>query len=278
MASDKQNPSSTDCDASPSEQPGLMARLMGDVALCLSVLTRLPVSSVWLTRDHVRPLGRAVWAFAPVGIIVGSMGGISLWAASNFGLHPLTCALIALGVIAMATGALHDDGLADLVDGFGGGTDAKAKLAIMKDSRIGGFGVLALIFSVGLKVSALATLLGPGMAAATLVAAATLSRAAMPLIALALEPARKDGLGTMMGKPCKLQVGIGLGLALVVCLICLPLKGALLGFVIALAGVALLAVLTQRQIGGFTGDVLGAAQSVAEILFLLVAAGTTQWY
>ena len=125
------------------------------------MLTRLPVSSRWFEGLGERRLADGLWSFPLVGVIVGSIGGIGLMAASSFGLHPLTCALIAFGLVMVATGALHEDGLADVLDGFGGAGSAKDKLKIMKDSRIGSFGVLGLVVAVGLKVTALATLLGP---------------------------------------------------------------------------------------------------------------------
>lgn len=256
----------------------LWRRPLVDCALALSVLTRLPVAADWFEGRPLSPLGRSVWAFSVVGLIVGSVGGIGLMAASELGLHPLTCALIAVGLTAVVTGALHEDGLADVADGFGGGADAKTKLKIMRDSRIGSFGVLALILVVGLRITALATLPGPGMAAAAVLAGAVLSRAAMGAVMTALKPARKDGLGAMAGKAPAAQAGAGLGVALIVCLLATPVRAALLGFVAALVGVALLTVLARRQIGGFTGDVLGAAQGVSDVLFLLVCAGASQWY
>ena len=99
------------------------------------------------------------------------------------------------------TGALHEDGLADVADGFGGGRDKMAKLAIMRDSRLGSYGVLALIFSVGLRWSALVALADPLAVGLALMSAGALSRAAVPAVYGWLDPARVDGLAAGLGGP-----------------------------------------------------------------------------
>ena len=116
-------------------------------------------------------------------------------------LHPLACALIALAVSALVTGALHEDGLADVADGFGGGGNKAARLKIMRDSRIGTFGVLAVLFSVGIRAGIVAGLPGPGLGAAALIAAAALSRGFLPAAMHFMAPARKSGLAAKAGKP-----------------------------------------------------------------------------
>src|SRR5207237_336605 len=106
-------------------------------------------------------VARATWAFPLAGALVGTVGGLLYWFAHRLGVPPFPAAGLALiGTLAL-TGALHEDGLADTVDGFGGGKDGEAKLAIMRDSRIGAYGTCALIVSIILRWSAVATIAQP---------------------------------------------------------------------------------------------------------------------
>ncbi len=236
-----------------------------DVIAAALFLTRVPL----LHRlGAPSALSRALRAFPLVGAAIGLAAGLVYWLATVFGLASLPAALLTVGATAWMTGALHEDGLADCADGFGGGRDRATKLAIMHDSRIGSYGVLALVIGVGLRAGALAAL-GPADAAAALVAAHATSRAAMPLLMALLEPARSDGLAATLGRPSELVLAQAVILGVLMCaLVTGPLAGiAALSFAaLVLAG---LEALARRQIGGYTGDVLGAAQQVTEIAILL---------
>ena len=105
--------------------------------------------------------GRALGWYPVIGALIGLCGALVYAAGTAAGLTSMLAALLTLGVQIALTGALHEDGLADVADGFGGGRDKMAKLAIMRDSRVGSYGVLALIFSVGLRWSALVALADP---------------------------------------------------------------------------------------------------------------------
>ncbi|WP_142849428.1 adenosylcobinamide-GDP ribazoletransferase [Telmatospirillum sp. J64-1] len=239
------------------------------------VLADLHLAATFLTRLRLPPLAAlppgglagSMWAFPLVGAVVGGIGALVLWAAGLV-LPPLVAALLALAVMALLTGALHEDGLADMADGFGGGRDKARKLEIMRDSRIGSYGVLALVLLVGLKAAALS----PALPLA-LVAAAALSRAVMPAVLHLLPPARDDGLGAGAGTPSAATVWIALALGAAVVLLCLP---GWTGFAaLCAAALAALAVtrLARRQIGGHTGDVLGALQQITETAVLIAAVG-----
>ena len=166
----------------------------------------------------------------------------------------------------LVTGGLHEDGLADLADGFGGGRDAAQKLAIMRDSRIGSYGTLALIFAIGLRCACLADLAAQDMAlaAAAFVAIEAGARAGLAALLWALPPARGDGLG-------QAAAGVGLGsvwaaLALGFGVMTLLSGGAALVVAVAIAlAQGALAALALRQIGGQTGDVLGGAQQLGSL-------------
>ena len=217
------------------------------------------------------PLGRAVRAFPIVGALIGLIAGLVYGIAVGIGLPDIVAAVLAIGAGALITGALHEDGLADMADGFGGGSTRERKLAIMRDSRIGAYGVIALVVVLAAKVGAIADLEGTGLVIAAMVAAAGVSRAAMPAVMLWLEPARADGLAADAGRPPSTHVWTGLALAAVLAVGLLTWSG-LVAFLIAGIGTAAVAWLAERQVGGHTGDVLGGVQQLSEVLFLLTLA------
>ena len=191
------------------------------------------------------------------------------WLAAWIGLPPWIAALLALGVTVWLTGALHEDGLADAADGFGGGRDRERKLAIMRDSRIGSYGVLALILSLGLRAAALAALAEPAAVMAALIAVHAAARAPLPLAMAAAPLARGSGLAAATGRPGLLPALIALALGLAVAMLALgPAAGAASWLVASVAAVIVLA-LARAQIGGYTGDVLGAIEQAGEIAALL---------
>ena len=151
-----------------------------DFRTAAAFLTRLPVGPSPLPGDASRSgyLSRSMTMFPLVGAGVGLAAALALLGAYGLGLHPLAAALIGIAVVVALTGALHEDGLADLCDGLGGGRTRDDRLRIMRDSRIGTFGALAIVFSIGLRATILADMPTPGTAAAALVAAGALSRAA----------------------------------------------------------------------------------------------------
>lgn len=236
----------------------LKARL-DEVRLALMLLTRIPAGRL----GTQLPLSSAIWAYPLVGALVGGLTGAGLHLAFYFGLRPLPAALLALTVSVLLTGAMHEDGLADVADGFGGGDTRERKLEIMRDSRIGTYGVVALVLTLAMRATFISELPVTGLVA-HLAGLGALSRALLPSIMLVLVPARPVGLGQNAGAGARpAQVLAGLGLATAIIVLTLPNFLAIAGLMtIAAASVALLA---QWQIAGFTGDVLGAANVAAEV-------------
>ena len=236
-----------------------------DFILATTFLTRLrlPVATV----SGLSDLRRASRLFAAVGLLIGLAGGIVYAIAFGLGLAPWLAAALAVAATILITGGLHEDGLADTADGFAGGASREDKLAIMRDSRIGTFGTLALIFSVLLRVAALASLADIDIVLAALICAHAFSRAAMTSVMHWLPNARDDGLSAAVGRPDQAAAIIGLAIALVAALVLLQGAG-LLAMVIAAGAAAGMALLARRQIGGQTGDVLGATEQVAQAAFL----------
>jgi adenosylcobinamide-GDP ribazoletransferase len=253
---------------SPLRSP-LLARALGDVAESLRFFSRLPTPR--RSADAEFSLARVSWSIPIAGALIGALGALAFAIADLLRLPPFVAAGLAVATLALATGALHEDGLADVADGFGGGKTREAKLAIMRDSRIGAYGAVALILSLTLRVAALAALGRSGLAAvaASLILSGAASRAGA-LVPLALLPAaRPDGAGAGAGRLQRDDlIAAGLSLACVALLVGFTRLGvgrALLGCLVAAAASFGMSALARRQIGGQTGDVAGAAQQVGEI-------------
>jgi adenosylcobinamide-GDP ribazoletransferase len=253
--------------------------LLVNVARAVRFYSRLPVPALPFEGDpHALPDFRSVARVLPLaGLVIGLVPAIVLLAALTLNLGPWLSAALSVAALTAATGAMHEDGLADTADGFGGGATPERRLAIMRDSLIGSFGASALALSFALRIGALATLAGrlePGPAAAAVLIAASLSRTAGLLPLALLAPARRDGASHAVGQPSRealWQAG-ALAAAIVVSLglaASLPATGLVLMMALSvLAGLAVTG-LSARLIGGQTGDVAGAAQQAAEILGLV---------
>lgn len=240
--------------------------LITDLWTGLAFLTRLPVRGAGRSGAG---LARAAWTFPIVGALVGAIGALAYFGAAMVGLHPFVAATLAVGATMLATGALHEDGLADTADGFGASGSRARKLEIMRDSRIGTYGVAALILSVLLKVGALASLVAPWLVVPALIAAHAAARATLPVFMRILPPARMDGLAAEAGRPSFANAAIAALLGVAALVVCLgPITG-LVAVVPLVAAAAVVAWLAKRQIGGQTGDVLGALEQAGEILVLL---------
>jgi adenosylcobinamide-GDP ribazoletransferase len=232
----------------------------GDLMAAFGLLTRLPVK-VQMEQAVARG-ARAAWAWPLAGAAVALLAGCAGWLAAGFG--AAIAAGVMLAVMIMLTGALHEDGLADFADGIWGGQTPDRRLEIMKDSRIGSYGVIALVFGLGLKWQALGEL----NSVAALIAAALLSRAAMAGVMATLPFARPDGLAASQGRPSRETILLGAGIALCLALVLVGPAALVAGLAAGVAA-AVVGAVTHRKIGGQTGDVLGAAQFMAELAALL---------
>ena len=235
-------------------------------AVALAFFTRLPVRPA-----AVHPLSACALAFAPVGALIGATVGIVFLLLDGLGLPALVAALLALGCGLVLTGALHEDGLADTTDALGR-NDRTAALEIMRDSRMGAFGGLALVLSLGLRGAAIAVL--PGwIGLAALIGAHAFSRAVLAVAMERLAPARTDGLGAAAGRPRAREamqaLGLGAAIALVAALLFAGLGAGLFALIVgATVGLGGLEV-ARRRFGGYTGDVLGALQQIVEAAMLI---------
>jgi adenosylcobinamide-GDP ribazoletransferase len=240
-----------------------------DLRLATALLTRVPMPHP----DGAMPAGlaRAQRAFPLVGALIGLVVGLVDLSLLSIGVPSLAAAALALGASAALTGALHEDGLADVGDGFGGGRDRAAKLSIMRDSRLGTYGAIVLLVGFSARLSALASLPAAAIVPGLVVAHA-LGRAALPVLAASMPFARDDGLGKSSGRPEAASAVTAIIIAIVIALLCLSAKAALLAVAVTVAAAAAVAVLAWRQIGGVTGDVFGATEQAAETAVLIMLA------
>jgi adenosylcobinamide-GDP ribazoletransferase len=235
----------------------------------ISLCTRFPVGTSASLDDG--EVARASWAFPVAGILIGLVGALAYWVAIRLNVAPIPAAALALATTMALTGAMHEDGLADSFDGLGGKA-REQKLEIMRDSRIGTFGTLALVITLLLRWSTLADIAEPRYVAIALVCAHASARAGMTAFMHLVPPARADGLSSGAGRPPGQCVAAALAIAIFCLLFGFGAKGAMIALLLlALAGI-ITARIAVRQIGGQTGDVLGAFEQVCEAIVLLIAA------
>jgi adenosylcobinamide-GDP ribazoletransferase len=239
------------------------------MACAVQFLTRLPTPR--LRRYSPELFAQSVRYFPLAGELVGVIVAAT-WLMARAALPATFSAVLALAAGLLATGGLHEDGLADAADGLFGGSTREARLTIMKDSRIGAFGAMTLVMVLLAKVAALQTL-GPGPGAAALLASHGLGRAAV-VVVMRLLPyagvvaAAKVKLAPDGVKTADAAVAVVLGLWPL--LLWTPFKAAI-ALAVVILGAAILATLSRRAIGGVTGDVLGAVEQIAELAVLAAA-------
>jgi adenosylcobinamide-GDP ribazoletransferase len=259
-------------------RPG--SSLLADFYFCLGFFTRLPLPSA-ASRSEGHSLAnfsRAVRMVPVAGGLVGTLAVIAMAAASRLGFPPLVAAPLAICSLVLLGGAIHEDGLADCADGFSGGTTRERKLEIMRDSKIGTFGAVALVLSLYLRAASLALIADKslGLAGAVLIGAAALSRAASLMPLALLPPARENGAGFAAGKPERPALAVAACLAVVFALAPVVAGAApirtLTGVAAATGAAYAIVLLARKQIGGQTGDVAGAAQQLSEIAYYLAFA------
>jgi adenosylcobinamide-GDP ribazoletransferase len=225
--------------------------------------TRLPVPA-WVGHSS-EGLDRSTRYFPAVGLIVGGIAAL-IFVLTSF-VWPKTLAVLAsMAITLYLTGAFHEDGWSDMVDGFGGGWGKARILEIMKDSRIGSFGAVALVVLLLAKFCALVEI-DLAMVPLALIAGHALSRLCATSLLHTLDYVRDEG----KSKPLATRIGRGelafAALTAALPLLLLPPRQALIGTLFAALATLWLARLFKRQIGGYTGDCLGATQQLSEVAF-----------
>jgi adenosylcobinamide-GDP ribazoletransferase len=241
--------------------------LKASIAFC----TRLPLMGATPIAGSV--LAKAAWAFPVAGFVVGLIGAIVYAIAHKLGLPAWPASGLAVTATLLATGCLHEDGLADTADGFGGGKTREQKLDIMRDSRTGVYGACAVAMSLLLRIGALASFADPHLVVWALIASHGAARATMPTLMFMLPPARSNGLSFDAGRPPGDSAAAAAILAFLILAFCLHPGRGIVAVILLCIVVVAMAWLSMRQIEGQSGDVLGAVEQVSEIAVLLVALG-----
>jgi adenosylcobinamide-GDP ribazoletransferase len=233
------------------------------VLVAVQFLTRIPVR----VRFEPGDLRRAVGAFPAVGALIAAIGIGVRWALTPWVDVPLAT-IGSMAAMVVATGALHEDGFADAADGLWGGRTPEERLRIMRDSRLGTYGTVALVFLLATKFLALAPMTQEAFAA-TLIPAMVLGRASSLVLMRMIQPA-PDGVATLAGPPSPL----GWLVAGVTCALSLAGFGIHVWLPVAAAALAATASITiiRRKTGAFNGDQLGAANQLVEVSVLLAGA------
>jgi adenosylcobinamide-GDP ribazoletransferase len=242
---------------------------LGEILACIGFFTRLPVPAYRLEADG---FARALWASPLAGLVPAMAAAIVLAIGEGVDLPALASATLALAASLLVTGALHEDGLSDVADGFGGGSTRERKLEIMKDSRIGTYGVAALLLSLLLRASLLAALVHHGfwIMLGVLIAAHCASRGLLPYTMHSLPNARENGVSAGVGHVPQESATLALLIGLAT-LAPLGLGPAVLAALLLAVVVITVHTLALKQIGGQTGDVLGALQQFGEVAVLIAA-------
>ena len=239
-------------------------------AVTLALLSRLPLLPQPDARHAEAP--KMVWCYPLVGVLLGLIAVLVGQLALASGTGPAITAGAVLLTMALLTGAMHEDGLADTADGLWGGQTVARRLEIMKDSQIGSYGTMALILMTGLRWSALSALALAPSSLWPYLAAAALSRAALPAIMATTPHARSSGLSHAVGRsdPRAALLAVIIGAA-----VTFAFAGVWAFLILPLAAVLAwgMRALALSRLGGQTGDILGATQQVIEVavLCLLIA-------
>jgi adenosylcobinamide-GDP ribazoletransferase len=245
-----------------------MIEPLEDIALAMQFMTRVPI---WFRGLDPARLNRASAWFPLVGLFVGGLGAVCHRVVVPH-LGRSLAALVVVLVMIIVTGGLHEDGLADCADAFGGGWTREDRLRILKDSRIGSFGAIALALSLGARVLLLATL-PAGSVVNYMVSAQVLARwTPLPLGAI-LQPARgPEGQGGRIAGRIP-WFAVALGTSLMVVVVCYFLRVSAWQPIVAVSAVAALSgAYYQQRIRGVTGDCMGATIQLSEIAVYLCGA------
>lgn len=234
-----------------------------DLPAALGLLTRLPVIA-----DGDRAMARgaaAAWAYPLVGVILGLILAAFVSVMTTLGLPSGIVAGLVLALSVILTGAMHEDGLADSADGLWGGWDRARRLEIMKDSRIGVYGVCAIALTLLLRWLTVTVVVATGAYWVAFIAVGALSRTSMVVLMGVMHNARSDGLSRQVGRPPQGTVGLAIGSGCLAALLC----GFAVLILVAAIATLVCGLIARAKVGGQTGDILGATQQVTEVTMLL---------
>jgi len=240
-----------------------------DMLATVMFFTRIPVT--WSKfSDETPDLARASWAFTVAGFIIGLLSGLIGDIFLILGLGSLLSSIIAIAFSIFITGALHEDGLADVADGFGGGVSSENIIEIMRDSRLGTYGVIALLLGLLMRIGVVISLVELGYSLAVVLSVGFASGKLAILYTRAwFNPSDLANLGQSLGPIPSINLVVATAVWGIPVLIFFPILGSLLGVIIVSFLIYLVGFKSEQKLGGITGDILGAIAFSSEILLLL---------
>jgi adenosylcobinamide-GDP ribazoletransferase len=257
----------------PTSETPSRFRPFAEILFSLGFLSRLPVP---FTKTLDPPaLAQSMRFFAFAGAIIGALNGVLLVGLHFLHVPSLMAAAIACLFGIVITGGLHEDGLADSADGVFGGKDRDQRLAIMRDSRIGSFGAMALITCLCARIGAYDALFGlsPLVVISITAGVGAFSRAMVVDLLWATRAARTDGLSVLAGRPGRnaalFAIFTGGALTLAAGSF-IKVESGVIAILAATAMTGVLRRIAMRMIGGQTGDICGATQVLVEITMLAI--------
>ena len=245
--------------------------LTGDCASAFFLLSRIPVPWHRFRDDEPPNIISSLWAFPLVGLVIGAAGGGVLAAGQAIALPPFAIAILGLATIIFLSGAMHEDGLADMADGFGGGRDTEAKIRIMHDSRIGSYGVMALILASLARVGLLmaAALHATGVTLVLLLALVYAAARFLPVLQLSIIPVSPHArLASLTDNGGVWRAVTGLIVWAVPLIIAFGWQVAISAVALSCLLAVIIARMALRRVAGLTGDVMGATILLGEITIL----------
>lgn len=252
-----------------------MDNYLQKLARSIGFLSRLPVPKHYFESED-GGLSQTSGMFAVAGVLITLPIAVTAALLHEFGVANMLIAVLILAAQTFITGALHEDGLSDCIDGFWGGRSKERILEIMHDSRLGAYGTLALIFSVLLKFSALSAIMDHISSIQLfilLIVASGISRGIMVWHWRALPPAREDGVAKHVGIPTRNAMQENLAISAILLTLTILVGYSILNIVFAIPitilSVYLFTRLVDKKINGHTGDTIGASQQISEAAFLL---------
>ncbi len=235
---------------------------------CIVFFTRIQIP-IRINFDGIN-LGNCTWVYPLIGALVGGVVAGVFYIGIIVGLHPAAAAWLAIFMQIWLTGGLHEDGLADTADGMAFGRNATQKLDIMRDSRIGSYGVLALIAVIGLRASLIGQLEAIYTNCSIIICAAILSRISIGVLMFTTHRARAEGMASLAGAPSAINLVMSIAIGLGICAFLLPFYVVAAGFFTMIAVSSYVRYIAKQQFNGITGDVLGCNQQISEV-FVMIA-------
>ena len=242
-----------------------MEKHLTNLALTIAFLTRVPLPKRLGDKiSHDASLAEAAGFFPVTGFLIAIPIAL-LWFCTSLILPVTVAAGLALALSVLLTGGLHEDGLADCADGLGATPKRERSLEIMRDSRIGTYGAIALVFSIGLRWAALAGVLA-------ILITMTVSRSAMTLAMRYSSYAREDGLGKQASNMPSSQFLLAMAIAVLVAAV-LGWHWGLAALALGLSSSWLFLKYLEKRLGGYTGDGLGAMEQITGTVILITLGG-----